>query len=112
MTRDVLKASGYTVVDAADGDAAFKAFVAHRGTVDLLVTDVGLPGADGRTVAEFMRELAPDTKVLYISGHADDALAEKGLDVLRVPFLRKPFLPDALLRKVRDVLDAKPAPAP
>jgi PAS domain S-box-containing protein len=106
MARDVLRGSGYTVIDAPDGDAAFKAFVAHRGPVDLLLTDVGLPGADGRTVAEFMRELSPDTRVLYVSGHSDEALAEKGIVAASVPFLRKPFLPGALLRRVRDTLDA------
>jgi PAS domain S-box-containing protein len=106
MASDVLRGAGYTVLDARDGDAAFRAFADHRRPVDLLLTDVGLPGADGRTVAEFMRELSPNTRTLYISGHDDEELARKGLDLSTAPFLRKPFLPTDLLRKVREVLGA------
>ena len=78
----------------------------HRGSVDLLVTDVVMPGMSGREVAQRLVALRPGLKVLYLSGYTDDAIVRHGMLEPGIAFLQKPFSGDALARKVRDVLDA------
>jgi two-component system cell cycle sensor histidine kinase/response regulator CckA len=108
IVRTVLLAQGYRVFDAAGGRDAI-ALLATAGPIDLVVTDVVLPGLSGREVVEAVRKLRPDVGVLFISGYADDALIREGVLKSEVGFLQKPFSPSILAHKVREVLDARRA---
>ena len=108
----VLRDAGYTVLEAADAGQALAAAEAHGTDIHLLVTDVVLPGLGGRRLAERLAARLPGRKVLFVSGHADDAVLRHGVESARVPFLPKPFTPAALTRKVREVLDAAPEAGP
>lgn len=78
----------------------------HEGRIDLLVSDVVMPGLGGRHLAERLRALHPEARVLYLSGYTEDAVVRHGVSQEEVHFLQKPFSPAALARKVREVLDA------
>ena len=108
LTRHVLQAAGYTVLEAADGAEAVRLAAAHRGRVHLLVTDVVMPGVGGRELAGRLAAGQPGLKVLYLSGYTDDAVVRHGVLEEHVHFLQKPFTPAALAHKVREVLDRGP----
>jgi CheY-like chemotaxis protein len=97
LGRHVLQAGGYTALGAADGARALDVSARHPGPIDLLVTDVSLPGMGGRQLAQSLLRLRPGLRVLYLSGDPDEA-ARGGA------FLAKPFTPDALEGKAREVL--------
>jgi FixJ family two-component response regulator len=78
---------------------------AHEGEIELLVTDVVMPKMSGRDLAEALVLLRPNIKVLFLSGYADRAIIEHGILETGAAFMQKPFTPQALTRKVRDVLD-------
>jgi CheY-like chemotaxis protein len=101
----MLERSGYTVLDAADGALALEIAARHHGPIHLVVTDVVMPAMGGRQMSEQLTRHRPDTKVLYTSGYTDDAIVRHGVLEAGVPFLQKPFTPEALVRKVREVLD-------
>ena len=105
LVRDGLRQYGYTVLEARHGVEAFLISNQHQGPIHLLVTDVVMPGMTGREVAHQLMPLHPGMKVLYISGYIDDAGLRSGTDQARTGFLQKPFTPEALARKVRDMLD-------
>jgi two-component system cell cycle sensor histidine kinase/response regulator CckA len=87
------------VLEAPNGDTALRLAAKHHGPIQLLVTDVIMPGLSGRQLAGQLAPLRPEMKVLYVSGYADEV--ESG-----VAYLQKPFAPETLARRVRDVLDA------
>jgi two-component system cell cycle sensor histidine kinase/response regulator CckA len=99
VTRQVLERYGYVVLEAPNGDTALRLAAKHHGPIQLLVTDVIMPGLSGRQLAGQLAPLRPEMKVLYVSGYADEV--ESG-----VAYLQKPFAPETLARRVRDVLDA------
>jgi PAS domain S-box-containing protein len=103
LARRVLTRAGYAVLEAADGESALEVARAHAGAIDLLLTDVVMPGGGGRKLAEAMERLRPATRVLYMSGYPGDAIAEHGL-APEVDLLPKPFSPDTLLRRVASAL--------
>jgi CheY-like chemotaxis protein len=107
LTRKMLEARGHTVLVAANGAAAIQLLETHAGPIDLLVTDVIMPGMGGRELAERVVVLRPTVKVLYLSGYTDDAIVRHGVLEAGIAFLQKPFAADALVRKVREVLDGK-----
>ena len=76
--------------------------------IDILVTDVIMPGMNGRELARVLAESRPAMRVLFMSGYADAAIAQQGILEPGTAFLSKPFTPDALARKMREVLDAPP----
>jgi two-component system cell cycle sensor histidine kinase/response regulator CckA len=115
LTREFLKISGYTVLEARNGAEAIQIPARHAGPVDLLLTDVLMPGMNGREVAQQFVSLRPETKVLFMSGYTEDAITHLGILEPGVAFIEKPFSPDELARKVRRVLGSKErttAPAP
>ena len=106
LTRLLLEDCGYTVLDSADPAEAIHIAARHKGPLPLLITDVVMPGFSGRILAERLRAARPETKVLYTSGYADDEVAQHGLVGAECAFLEKPFTRDALIRKVREILDS------
>ena len=107
LTRQFLENRGYTVLDAADGAGAVEICVAHQGTIHLLLTDVIMPGMNGRELAKRVSEIRPNTKVLYMSGYTENAIGHNGTLDKGITLLQKPFTLQALQAKVREVLDQK-----
>ena len=104
LIRKVLEQAGYTVLLAGGGAEALQVAERHAGPIHLLVTDVVMPGMSGRELARRVVERWPATKVLYMSGYADDAVERHGVLDPGTAFMQKPFTPSALARRVRDVL--------
>ena len=107
LTRSVLSAQSYGVIEAVDADDALRWVAENDRPIDLLLTDVVMPGMSGRVLAEHMELLRPGIKVMYMSGYTDDAVVRNGLIQEEIAFLQKPFSPETLARKVRAVLDRK-----
>ena len=101
----VLRGQGYDVVEAPAGEAALKT-ASELDRVDLLLTDVVMPGLSGRELSERLAALRPELRILFMSGYTDEAIVHHGVRAGEAEFLAKPFTPDALARKVRAVLDA------
>jgi len=106
LARRLLTLQGYTVLSAPESQEALEMAASHEGTIDLLVTDVVMPGLGGRDVARGVQALYPQVKVLYISGYTDEAVAFQIELEAGSAFLQKPFTPSGLGHKVREVLDA------
>jgi len=106
MTRNILEECGYEVLTASNGVEALKVCASHGGAIDLLLTDVVMPHMGGRRLAEHMKVSHPRTRVLYMSGYTDDAILRHGVLEETAAFMEKPFSPETLARKVREVLDA------
>jgi PAS domain S-box-containing protein len=107
LGRQCLRACGYSVLEAKDGQEALQIVEGHRGTIDLLVSDVVMPRLGGRQLAERVTALRPACKVLFLSGYTDDAVVRHGVVEAEYAFLQKPYTPAALAQKVREVLDQK-----
>ncbi len=105
MTRLALQSFGYQVLDAAGGAAALLLSRAHLPRIDLLVTDVVMPGMSGRELADRLTAVRSGLKRLYLSGYTDDAIVRNGVAAGGTSFLAKPITPGMLARKVRLVLD-------
>ena len=105
LTLEVLKECGYTVIPAERPDEALNISKQNQGHIDLLVTDVIMPGMSGLELAERLKPERPGMKVLYVSGYTADAVARHGMSDSKTAFLQKPFSPGALVRKVREVLE-------
>jgi PAS domain S-box-containing protein len=108
MIRIILEMGGYRVLEAPGGAEALALYEQHEGQIDLIMTDVVMPGMSGRELAQSLETLHPGIRVLYMSGYTDDAIVRHGLLDQEITFLQKPFTPEALMRKVREVLDAPP----
>jgi CheY-like chemotaxis protein len=105
LAARVLRAQGYIVLEAENGDEALSiAQQRGRAIMHLLLTDVVMPRMSGKMLAERMTALLPDLKVLFTSGYANDTIISQGSQP-GIAFLQKPFTPATLARKVRDVLD-------
>jgi PAS domain S-box-containing protein len=101
----ILEEFGYTVITAANGEDGLRLCKEFKGPIDLLISDVVMPQMSGRQLAEHVSVLRPETKVLFMSGYTDDAIVRHGILEEDMAFIQKPFLPDALARKTRELLD-------
>jgi len=106
LTTRILEARGYTVLAAENAGDAMQVAEHYLKRIDLLLTDVVMPGVNGRELALRLGAQRRDIKVLFVSGYTGEAIRRHGLLELGAAFLQKPFSPDSLARKVRDVLDA------
>lgn len=107
LVRKILKREGYHVLEAASGEEAVRTALSHIGRIDLLVSDMTLPGISGRQVADQLRQSLPHLKALFISGFSEDRSVYEAELAAGTAFLQKPFTLGALLSKVRGVIDAK-----
>ena len=101
-----LAGHGYTVLEAGSSSAALEVARRHSGPIHLLLTDVIIPGMDGRSLAQAVQAERPGLRVLFMSGYADKAIVHHGVLDAGVAYLAKPFTTEAIARKVREVLDA------
>jgi len=104
LVRETLQSKGYSVMEAPDGINGLKVAESHSGKIDILITDVVMPGMSGRELAQRITTARPATKVLFLSGYTEDAIIHEGVLDPGTAFLQKPFTLQALARKVRDVL--------
>jgi two-component system, cell cycle sensor histidine kinase and response regulator CckA len=104
LVRDTLEARGYKVVEAEDGEVGLAAANRYEGKIDLVITDVVMPGLSGRELVERLAKTRPETKVLYLSGYTEDAVISEGTLESGTAFLQKPFTLQNLSKKVREVL--------
>jgi PAS domain S-box-containing protein len=109
LATEALQALGYAVLAAADGAEALHLAGRHAGPIHVLLTDVVMPGLDGKAVAERLAVTRPDTKVIFTSGYTDDVIGLRGVLDAGVAYLPKPFTADTLGAKIREVLGAGPA---
>ncbi|HEX8888377.1 MAG TPA: PAS domain S-box protein [Pyrinomonadaceae bacterium] len=107
MTRTILESNGYKVLTATDGKDALSFCESYGGKIDLMLTDVIMPHMSGKVLAEQLAPQRPEMRVLYMSGYTDDAIVHHGALEEGIAFLPKPFAPDALAFKVREILDGK-----
>jgi PAS domain S-box-containing protein len=116
LARQFLEKQGYRVLEAPDGGAALRAAAAHEGTIHLLLTDVIMPGMNGRQLAQRISEIRPGVKILYMSGYTENVIGRNGTLDAGVRLLQKPFTLRDLTTLVREVLDSAPremaTPAP
>jgi signal transduction histidine kinase len=110
LERQVLEGCGYTVLEAHDAQRALELAAAHRGAIDLLLTDVVMPGLSGYELAQRLAPERPELRILYASGYAPEMIANQGVLEPGIAFIAKPLTPTSLAQKVREVLDA-PLPA-
>lgn len=108
LAKEFLKSNGYAVLEADSGKEALRIAGAFSGPIELLLTDVIMPGMGGKQLAEQLTGVRPATKVLYMSGYPDDAIVQSGILGTGMVFLEKPFTREKLLRKVRQILDELP----
>ncbi len=110
LARQFLEKQGYRVMEAADGAVAMQIAVAHEGVIHLLLTDVIMPGMNGRELAQRISEIRPNVKVLYMSGYTENVIGRNGTLDAGVRLLQKPFTLHDLKSKVREVLDSSSFP--
>jgi PAS domain S-box-containing protein len=108
LVRQFLEKQGYRVIEAADGAVAMQIAVAHDAVIHLLLTDVIMPGMNGRELAQRILEIRPNVKVLYMSGYTENVIGRNGTLDAGIRLLQKPFTLRDLKNKVREVLDSNP----
>ncbi|HMH77281.1 MAG TPA: response regulator, partial [Candidatus Udaeobacter sp.] len=104
LATEILRHVGYSVLEAADGATALEVARGHAGEIHLLVTDMVMPGMSGRDLAEQLRAVRKGLPVVYISGYVQDSAARSALSSERSAFVAKPFTPELLTDRVRELL--------
>lgn len=107
LVERILKERGYKVIATADGKEALHRLVEAPDQIDIVVTDLIMPGMSGRELIQAISQIRPDLKALYVSGYTEDEILRRGLHDPRVALLHKPFTADVLANKVRSILDAR-----
>ncbi len=110
LARQYLETQGYKILEAEDGAQALQIVDGYKGAIDLLLTDVIMPGANGRELAAQIARLLPNVRVLYMSGYTENAVGLDGTLDAGINLLQKPFSLPALKDRVREVLDSEPIP--
>jgi PAS domain S-box-containing protein len=110
LARQYLETQGHKILEAEDGAAALQIVDGYRGAIDLLLTDVIMPGMNGRELATHISQLLPEIRVLYMSGYTENAIGHDGMLDAGINLLQKPFSLPALKDRVREVLDSEPIP--
>ena len=110
--KRILQSHGYTVLEAQNGDEALKLSGQHHGMIHLMITDVVMPGISGLELARRLHTSRRDMKVLYISGAMEHCITRDQASEGDTPFLQKPFTPEELSSKVREVLSGPPIHPP
>ncbi len=105
ITRHVLEEYGYTVIEAPDGEEAVKKFMENKEDIQLVMLDVIMPKKSGKEAADEIKEVKPDTRILFTSGYTADIIHQKGILEEGMNFISKPVTPNDLLIKIREVLD-------
>jgi two-component system cell cycle sensor histidine kinase/response regulator CckA len=111
VARGILRAAGYTVLEASNAGEAQLAAERHGGTIHLLLTDVVMPRMSGPELAKRLASTRPEMKVLCMSGYTDDSIVRHGVLESHAAYIQKPITPDSLTTKVRAVLEAPTAGA-
>jgi CheY-like chemotaxis protein len=104
LAKKILQSRGYHVLEAANGEEAFAAVRQYGSAIGLLLTDVVMPGVDGRTLSAQMRQWCPDLRVILMSGYSEDVIAKRDALAGGLAYIQKPFDGDELAAMVRDVL--------
>jgi two-component system cell cycle sensor histidine kinase/response regulator CckA len=104
LVRETLAARGYKVLEAENGESGLRVAEAHGDGIDILITDVVMPGMGGRELAKRLLQIRPNLAVLYLSGYTEDTILHQGALGPGTAFLQKPFTLQNLARKVREVL--------
>ena len=107
LVREILATNGYTVLEAANGPEALSRCESYNGPIHLLLTDMIMPGMSGPELRDEVATLRPGIRVLFMSGYTDDSIMRNGTLDLDMSFIEKPFTPDSLSGKIREVLEAK-----
>ena len=105
LASRTLQSQGYNILEACDGLAALKLCQRHLPLIDIVVTDVVMPNLNGVDLIQRLKEFRPHLKVLYMSGYTDSTVVRHGVEETEINYLQKPFTPDLLRRKVRELLD-------
>ena len=105
LSSRILKENGYNVLEADRGSSAIEISQQYDGTIHLLLTDVVMPEMSGRELSERLGKLRPEIKIIYVSGYTDNAIAHHGVLDKKTHFIQKPFAPQTLLEKIREVLE-------
>jgi CheY-like chemotaxis protein len=105
LSSTILEKQGYRVLEAETGDEALRVVYEHQGPIDLILTDVVMPGMNGREMCTKVTQQHPDVKVLFMSGYTDDVIVHHGILDQGIHFIQKPFSIQALAGKVREILE-------
>jgi CheY-like chemotaxis protein len=108
---DLLQELGYRALEASDGPTGLRILDSPQ-RIDLLITDIGLPGLNGRQVADAARVTRPDLKVLFMTGYAENAVAAKGFLAPGMQIITKPFVMDVFGRRIRELMETPTSPVP
>ena len=112
VARRALQGAGYAVYEAITGLAAIHFMASHPGEIDLIVSDVVMPGVNGREMADRLRHSNPEVPILFVSGYPGTEIERRGLDLMRATFIPKPFPPEVLIAAVHDALARRPSSKP
>ncbi len=110
LIAQVLRMRGYRVLDAGDAEEALRVFAERESEIDLVLTDMVMPGKSGRELAEIVHARRPETRLIFMSGYTDDVLLRTGALAPGMSFLQKPLRPDTLVARVREALDSPVRP--
>src|SRR6185503_9093597 len=105
LARDILLGAGYRVLEAEDGEQALRLAEDHQGAIHILLTDIMMPGINGKDLADRFLVARPDAKAIFMSGRAAEVISDAGVLIPVDAFLAKPFTVERLLNKVRERLE-------